>query len=123
MSEKPPVEVIRAVPSDRSWWDPGLIIRAVNVEPFTVDYTAGPAVQLVPADPRRLLLVITGQDPALINVKLSLEPDVDSAVIAIAAGSNANRFSLFEWPGIVQRAWFLKSPSTFKLKGYCVVRP
>lgn len=110
-----------AIPSDRSWWDPRLILSAVQVVPWTVPCLANEPTQIVGNDPRRLALVVFAVNPAPVQTSVIIDPDPTKGFVGSVG--DLLRFTLFDWPGIVQGTFYVYGGTNFSISGVCVVRP
>lgn len=95
-----------AIPSDRAWFDPQLVLANCELEIVDVTMTALAEIRLLPADPQRLLAWFVFVGAGANDVDIAPYPNLSGMRLDVVGSANNPRYTLFEHPCIVQAEWY-----------------
>lgn len=96
-----------AIPSDRAWFDPRLMIAATETTISDVPVTAGQIATLAVPDPTRIAIGFGINESVVGDVQLGPWPDVDvTNLITSGTLAGAAWFDLQNYFGLVGLAWY-----------------
>lgn len=109
-------ELVQAVPSDRLWFDPGMLNVATSIRMTTVTLATSVAKQMVPQDPTRWAFGFF-QSSLTTNLSIAPWPDVGSFVFdSVNITAAVKWYNLFTYGILVSNAWWGLSPSNVTLR-------